>query len=270
MADLPPGTTPGPGTPPPMPYLRGSDLLLVLILGLVTVRAGGMLAASMIMGAKETGQEDTANLALLGAGFLMLQSGAILGALWLVAHRWRRVTWAEMGLRPAEQPWYPRAAAIGFAAVPLTMLVNSAQQALFDQTADNPQLDLIAPGSFSWSGFAAMLVAAGMAVPFAEELAFRGLFQGWLRLRWSFWPAAVTVAACFSVLHGILALVPAIFVLGLILAVLREKSGSIWPSVVTHGIFNATAIVLLYALLSSGVPLDGTVQEPATGTQGLP
>lgn len=257
MSDLPRDPAPRPDAAwRVMPYLRGSDLLLVLILGMVTVRVGATLAASMLLDGRAGDGSDTSSRAVAAAGLLLLQSAAILGAIWLVAHRWRRVSWAEMGLRPAPQQWYPRAVVIGFAAVPLTMLVNTVQQSLLGQTPDNPQIDLIAPGAFSWGGFAAMLLAVGLVVPFAEELAFRGLFQGWLRARWRFLATAATVSACFSLLHGIAMLIPAIFVLGLVLSLLRERSGSVWPAVVSHGIFNATAVVLLYALLSSGVTLE--------------
>ena len=59
----------------------------------------------------------------------------------------------------------------------------------------------------------------------------------------------------FSLLHNILWLVPALTVLGVILARVYEKSGSLWAVMVTHGLFNGVTVVLIYVLLGLGVEL---------------
>ena len=99
-------------------------------------------------------------------------------------------------------------------------------------------------------------VMAGIVAPFAEELAFRGVLFPWLRARLGLPAAAVLSALCFAFLHGVILLVPALTVIGIALALIYERSGSLWPAIVTHGVFNALMIAALYAALASGVTLS--------------
>jgi membrane protease YdiL (CAAX protease family) len=85
--------------------------------------------------------------------------------------------------------------------------------------------------------FALTLLVAGLAVPFGEELLFRGVFYTWLR-RWGIVVAMSGSALIFGINHGINVVFPATVVLGLLLALAYERSGSIWPGVVGHVLYN--------------------------------
>jgi membrane protease YdiL (CAAX protease family) len=101
-----------------------------------------------------------------------------------------------------------------------------------------------------------MLEAVSMIVlaPIIEEWLFRGvLFRG-LRRFISFWPAAVVSAVIFAAYHahnnGYEALVY-ICLVGIIAAWLRERTGSLVPSILFHAFnntiaFNATTHVLSF------------------------
>jgi hypothetical protein len=68
-------------------------------------------------------------------------------------------------------------------------------------------------------------------------------------------PAALAImanAAIFSLVHVIPVLIPSLFVVGLCLAYLRERSGSIWPGVLYHAMQNSLAMVAIYAALRMG------------------
>jgi hypothetical protein len=60
-------------------------------------------------------------------------------------------------------------------------------------------------------------------------------------------------------MHGIPGLIPAIAVLGLILAWIYEITGTIWAPIVVHGAYNAIVTTILYTAVSQGV------QMPAGG-----
>src|SRR5215207_11001149 len=93
------------------------------------------------------------------------------------------------------------------------------------------------------------LVAATI-VPFAEELFFRGLGVRAL----TFLGSAVAIlgtALVFGLGHGILVALPVFVAFGAALAWVRLRSDSVWPGIVAHGLFNALALVAVYADLTN-------------------
>jgi hypothetical protein len=93
------------------------------------------------------------------------------------------------------------------------------------------------------------LVAATF-VPFAEELFFRGLGVRAL----TFLGSAVAIlgtALAFGLGHGILVALPIFVAFGAALAWVRMRSDSVWPGIVAHGLFNALALVAVYADLTN-------------------
>jgi membrane protease YdiL (CAAX protease family) len=119
----------------------------------------------------------------------------------------------------------------------------------------NPQLYAVAPSGFSWPAFLSMLVMAGIVAPFAEELAFRGLLFPWLRKRLGVTAAALLSGLIFAILHGVPVLIPALAAIGVALALLYQRCGSLWPVIVAHGAFNAFMVIMLYAALAAGLEL---------------
>jgi hypothetical protein len=90
------------------------------------------------------------------------------------------------------------------------------------------------------------LVLTGVALaPFFEEMLFRGLLFGLLRRRWGFGPGMVASGALFALYHfNLLALVP-LFVVGALLAVVYEKTRSLWWAMLWHGVFNGVNLLLM-------------------------
>src|SRR5690606_4719168 len=175
---------------------------------------------------------------------LVLQSVLVLGAIYLVAIGLRGATPEQLGLRAAPRRWYLRAVEVAFLTLPLVWLVNATVQAFSGTPFRNPQIELIAPDGFSWSYLFGMTFVTGIVAPIAEEIAFRGVLYGWLRQRFGV-PAGVAISALlFSVAHGIPALIPALAVQGMVLALLYERSGSLWPPIIAHGTYNAATVIL--------------------------
>ncbi len=116
--------------------------------------------------------------------------------------------------------------------------------------------------SDSQLGLILLLVSATVVAPLLEEVIFRGVVQSTLLTvfdsgnTWPFfvkagrwpvvlmevrWPIILLAAALFAVVHGFdpWQPLPGLFVLGVILGWLYEKTGSLWPCIVTHVGFNA-------------------------------
>lgn len=104
-----------------------------------------------------------------------------------------------------------------------------------------------------------LFLAAGLCIPLAEEIAFRGLLLRGLERARGPVPAALISSALFALAHGSPLQVLAIFPLAWVMARAVQYSGSLWTSVGMHMLNNSLA-VLLGALLQgklSASPLGG-------------
>ncbi|MEA2498605.1 MAG: protease family protein, partial [Actinomycetota bacterium] len=102
-------------------------------------------------------------------------------------------------------------------------------------------------GSLNPSDVWLLLLSTSLVAPVVEEFLFRGLLYRWLRERRGVRAAAVISAAIFAVTHFIPLLMPSIFVLGLALAWVAERYGSLYPPLALHATFNAIATLALVA-----------------------
>jgi len=75
--------------------------------------------------------------------------------------------------------------------------------------------------------------------PVAEEVLFRGAFQGTLRRLWGPETAVLATALIFAFAHQNPIAFPLLFVGGLTLGIVRELSGSLFPAVLFHVLYNA-------------------------------
>ncbi len=232
--------------------MRGSDLLLILIIALGSVRLLAGLLVGLGSGAQDSGGGDVLTLTVI---LLTAQTAIVLGMVYALVIRKYGLSWAELGLRPVSRRWCVRAALVAILMMPVVAVVNSLVPTVTNEPFQNPQIYALAPMGFSWAGLIIMTVMAGVVAPIAEEIAFRGLLYPWLRDRWGVPAAAVASGLCFAVLHGVVILIPALTVIGIVLAVLYQRSGSLWTAVIAHGIFNSVMILALYAGLAAGFEL---------------
>jgi membrane protease YdiL (CAAX protease family) len=90
-----------------------------------------------------------------------------------------------------------------------------------------------------------VLVAGVLAAPIAEELFFRGyVFNAYLAEKGTL-TAYVSSALIFGLVHGHVALLLAIFPMGLVLAYLYRRSGTILAPMVAHAVNNGFAFAAL-------------------------
>ncbi len=87
----------------------------------------------------------------------------------------------------------------------------------------------------------------GVLAAIGEELFFRGIVQRiFIQVFKNPWVGIIVTAAIFSAVHGqFLGFIPR-FILGIILGALYWYSGSLWPAILGHFIFNSLQVVLIY------------------------
>jgi membrane protease YdiL (CAAX protease family) len=94
---------------------------------------------------------------------------------------------------------------------------------------------------------AGILIVA--AAPVSEEIFFRGFVFGGFRNRWPVVVAAIASALIFGAFHytGVssLTVLPQLAALGLVLAWLYQRTGSILPTIALHVLNNAVAFALI-------------------------
>jgi membrane protease YdiL (CAAX protease family) len=91
--------------------------------------------------------------------------------------------------------------------------------------------------------FALNLVAFALVGPIAEELTFRGL--GFFLLEPLGQTAAIVIiGVTFGLWHGLIEALPVLMVFGAGLAYLRSRTDSIYPGIILHAAFNASALLI--------------------------
>jgi membrane protease YdiL (CAAX protease family) len=92
-----------------------------------------------------------------------------------------------------------------------------------------------------------LTLVVGLAGPFVEELLYRGALFTALRPASGAASVIVTTGLLFVVIHAEPRYWPIIAVLAVILGIVRAVSGSLWPTVLLHGAFNGTAMLMQFA-----------------------
>jgi membrane protease YdiL (CAAX protease family) len=206
---------------------------LALAFGVLVVMVGLLIA--VIVGVVQSGLVSLAAVesgailpALVGYQTLAFTLAALAPLL-----RHRRAGPGLLGLRRVSLRWLLTAAAIGLLArgVVILALITVTQAGI---EIGNPQGELIAASQGELPAFVLLVLTGAVLTALAEELLFRGVLFGWLRTRLAFWPAAVGSALVFGLFHGVNVVLPVAFTIGVVCAVLYERTRSLWPSVVVH------------------------------------
>jgi membrane protease YdiL (CAAX protease family) len=91
--------------------------------------------------------------------------------------------------------------------------------------------------------FAANVVLFTVVAPIVEELMFRGLGQSLLRFLGR-WPSILVVGFAFGATPGLLEALLILVPFGIALAVVRDRTDSVYPGMVVHALFNGAALAL--------------------------
>jgi CAAX protease family protein len=188
-----------------------------------------------------------------GVGSLILGVvgyGCIALLIWLFLGLRRKVGLAELGLRPVRWRWLTAALPALIVAYSAELAAGQLGDAFLPPSAPTQCHDIqSAYGSSLWLG----LISVAVVAPFVEEVLFRGVVFGWMRGRVPLAVAVVGSALVFSGAHILYlqwSLLPPVFGIGCVLALLYHYSRSLWPGVLVHASINTVATL---ALLSGAV-----------------
>jgi membrane protease YdiL (CAAX protease family) len=141
---------------------------------------------------------------------------------------------------------WPKALALALAAY-ATIFVGAGVILIALDAGDEQGLTPDAWDSSRAGAYAANFVSVAFVGPFVEELTYRGAGMSLLARFGA--PAAVVVSAIgFGLGHGLLLALPALVFFGIVTAVLRLKTDSVYPCMLVHCAFNATSLIAAVTL----------------------
>jgi membrane protease YdiL (CAAX protease family) len=100
-----------------------------------------------------------------------------------------------------------------------------------------------------------MSLAAVIVAPLCEEIVFRGYLYPAAKKFTGRWIAALCSALVFSALHGNMTALFPLFIFGLVLVFVYEKTGSLWAPIAVHLCFNGATVLVQMAVRFLEIPL---------------
>jgi uncharacterized protein len=218
----------------------------------IAVAGAGVLALNLILlaGGAVTGGTLVKNGIILTI-FVAIQDSIIIGAAALFSLVRYRVGWNRLGLRSFNL-------ALGCGLSIVLLMVSYGVRIFYGIVATGlgyrPALqDVLSRLDTQGIGFILTLIAAAVIAPIAEEIFFRGFVYGGLRGRIGTLGAMLVSSLFFTALHFTLDQFIPIFALGLFLALLYEKTGSLYPGMLLHSSNNAISLILLALARATGL-----------------
>jgi membrane protease YdiL (CAAX protease family) len=210
--------------------------IVVVILGIIVAEA--LPASAVDELSTETGQ------VVLGGSAFYLSLGL---ATWLVIVRRKRLPWSSLGFVSVRPRILLTMIPAGFGLLILNALLLAPVSFLLglgsEERADEQQESFSPDGAgFPAVEYLGLFFLLAFVAPLIEELLFRGLLYGYLRGRAGVALSVIVSALVFAVLHVV---IPPLFVMGAILAVLAERNRSLWPSIALHATNNGLIVIIL-------------------------
>jgi membrane protease YdiL (CAAX protease family) len=226
----PAGPTP-PGDPhrPAWPPSAGFQGLLLALVG--TLLASGLLSAFYLM----IGYDNPDDAPSFEFAAIAAQSAAFVGAALVMTSQAGRPTARQFGFRPF------RGSAIGWATLALFgfLVLQAMDATITNPSPDDLPQDLGADKSTTLAIVTGFFVVA--VAPLVEEFFFRGFLYQSLRGRIGILGGAVVSGLIFGAIHFKPEYLVPLAMLGVILVYLFEKTGSLWPCILLHSVYNGLA-----------------------------
>jgi membrane protease YdiL (CAAX protease family) len=169
-------------------------------------------------------------------------------AVWALIVERRRVPWSALGMTRTSG-WLLAAmvpAGIGLlianalVLLPLTFFLG-----LGDPDARSGNEEVLSPeAGLSALEFVLIAIPIVVAAPIVEELVFRGVLYRYLRGGLGVVLAVLLSALVFAVLHIV---IPPLFLMGIVLAALAQRTNSLLPGIVLHATNNGLVVLAIWA-----------------------
>jgi membrane protease YdiL (CAAX protease family) len=97
--------------------------------------------------------------------------------------------------------------------------------------------------------FVSFFLVVAVLGPVVEELTFRGLGFGLVAAPYGALAAVLVTGILFGLVHGLLVALPILAFFGIVVGWLRARTASVYPPMLLHTVFNASALIVSVTLL---------------------
>ena len=112
--------------------------------------------------------------------------------------------------------------------------------------------------------FGLLYLSVGIIAPVFEEITCRGAYYRSYRKSGSAFKAMILSALLFALVHMNFNQAAYAFVMGILAVLLVEATGSIWSSILYHGVVNGSQILLMYEVLKTDPGIYSSQSEMIT------
>lgn len=124
--------------------------------------------------------------------------------------------------------------------IPLTTLINALSLFFTDNVVEQ------ASEQFMDLPFLLLFFLIAIYAPLCEEITFRGIFYHSYKKSGSAFSALLLSAIAFGFVHSNFNQMSYAIVIGIILVLLKEATGSMWGPILFHVVFNGNSVILMY------------------------
>ncbi|MGD6855971.1 CPBP family intramembrane glutamic endopeptidase [Bacillus infantis] len=167
----------------------------------------------------------------------------LMAGIYFIALRPKRLSWREAGVKAfSPKDWkliglYSVALLIG--AVLIVVLTS-----FIGNSWENSKTEAMQQNVTFFTVLIAFISAAVIS-PIYEEIFYRGFLYRWLRTRMGLTGALLLSSLIFTIIHiPTYNVMPVNFFSGILFALAYERTGSIWPSILIHGLTNGFMVLL--------------------------
>ncbi|MEX0932199.1 MAG: CPBP family intramembrane glutamic endopeptidase [Candidatus Saccharimonadales bacterium] len=169
-----------------------------------------------------------------------------LGLLWLILKN-RDATFRDLGFRSfkIKASFKQLLGSVALFLIASELILLAAEHLLPSINFDQPQENFFLDASGNWE-ISLAVIALVVVAPIFEEVIFRGLLLPALTKRFNLFIGVVVSSLLFGLVHLQIPVIVVTSVMGLLLAWLYYRSGSLWPAILFHSLKNIIAVIIIF------------------------
>lgn len=165
-------------------------------------------------------------------------------AVYFIILRPNALSWKEVGLKKFSAGYWGPIIGWTFVLIVISIIIVVIMEMLLGVGPENSKTDSLQSG-MTLINLLIGFVSAAIISPLYEEIFYRGFLYRFLRSKFGVPIGMLSSSFIFMIVHiPTFNTLPINFVSGLVFAWTYEKSGSIVPAIMIHGMFNGIAVIL--------------------------